>query len=70
MLRKKAEPVLEGERQEMADIDDFGGLALDDGRAEHAGIVADDLDVEAVLNDVDDLVDHQRHRAHAVGEHQ
>ena len=58
-----AEPVLEGERQEMADVDDLGRLALDDGRAEHAGIVAGDLDVEAVLDDVDDLVDHQRHRA-------
>ena len=31
-----AEPVLEGERQEMADVDDLGRLALDDRRAEHA----------------------------------
>ena len=65
-----AEPILEGERQEVADIDDFGGLALDDGGAEHAGIVAGDLNVEAVFDDVDDLVDHQRHRAAAVREHQ
>ena len=65
-----AEPVLEGERQEVADIDDFGRLALDDGGAEHAGIVAADLNVEAVLDDIDDLVDHQRHRAGAVREHQ
>ena len=65
-----AEPVLEGERQEVADVDDLGRLALDDGGAEHAGIVAADLDVEPVLDDVDDLVDHQRHRAGAVGEHQ
>src|SRR5665647_736509 len=35
-----AEPVLEGERQEVTDVDDFGGLSLDDGGAEHAGIVA------------------------------
>ena len=54
----------------MTDVDDFGGLSLDDGGAEHAGIVAADLNVEAVLDDVDDLVDHQRHRAGAVREHQ
>ena len=34
------------------------------------GRVAADLDVEPVLDDVDDLVDHQAHRAAAVGEHQ
>src|SRR5665647_1718004 len=65
-----AEPVLEGERQEVPDIDDFGRLALDDGGAEHAGVFADDLDIEAVFDDVDNLVDHQRHRAVAIREHQ
>ena len=29
-----------------------------------------DLDVETVLDDVDDLVDHQPHGAAGVGEHQ
>ena len=42
----------------------------DHRRAEHAGAVAADLDVELVLDDVDDLVDHEAHRAAAVGEHQ
>src|SRR5450631_2242082 len=56
-----AEPILEGERQEVADVDDFGGLPLDDGGAEYAGIFAADLNVETILDDVDDLVDHQRH---------
>ncbi len=65
-----AEPVLEGERQEVPDIDDFGRLAFDDGGAEHAGIFAGDLDIEAVFDDIDNLVDHQRHRAVAIREHQ
>ncbi len=52
----------------MADIEDLGGLALDHGGAENAGLLARDLDVERVLDDVDDLVDHERHAAHAVGE--
>ena len=34
------------------------------------GRVAADLDVELVLDDVDDLVDHKAHRAAAVGEHE
>ena len=33
-------------------------------------LVAGDLDVEPLLDDVDDLVDHQPHRAAVVGEHQ
>ena len=32
------QPVLEGERQEVADVDDLGRLALDHRRAEHAGV--------------------------------
>src|SRR6266404_689958 len=43
-----AEPILERERQEVADVDDFGRLALDDRAAEHAGGLAADLDVELV----------------------
>src|SRR5580700_4753789 len=46
-----AEPVLERERQEMADVDDLGGVALDHRRAEHAGHAARHLDVELVLDD-------------------
>ena len=65
-----AEPVLEGERQEVADVDDLGRLALDDRGAEDARHVAADLDVEPVLDDVDDLVDHEAHRASGIGEHQ
>ena len=33
-------------------------------------LAAGDLDVEPLLDDVDDLVDHQTHRAAVVGEHQ
>ena len=33
-------------------------------------LAARDLDVEPLLDDVDDLVDHQPHRAAVVGEHQ
>ena len=65
-----AEPVLEGERQEMTDIDDLGRLALDHRRAEHARHVAADLDVEPLLDDVDDLVDDEAHRASGIGEHE
>ena len=66
----RAEPVGERQRQEMADVDHFGGVALDHGRAEDAGTVACHLDVEPLLDDVDDLVDHEPHRAAVVGEHQ
>ncbi len=65
-----AEPVLECERQEMADVDDLGRLSLDDRGAEDARHVAADLDIEPVLDDVDDLVHDQAHRAARVGEHQ
>ena len=34
------------------------------------GRVARQLDIEPLLDDVDDLVDHQPHRAALVGEHQ
>ena len=34
------------------------------------GVSLADLDVEPVLDDVDDLVDHEAHRAAGVGEHQ
>src|SRR6185437_15622252 len=55
---------------EVADVDHFGGLALDHGGAENAGLLARDLDVQLLLDDVDDLVDHEPHRAAVVGEHQ
>ena len=32
--------------------------------------LAGDLDVQPLLDDVDDLVDHEPHRAAVVGEHQ
>ena len=66
-----AEPVLEGERQEVADIDDLCRLALHDGRAEHTHrFAAADLDIEPLLDDIDDLVDDEAHRTSGVGEHQ
>ena len=40
------------------------------GRAERAGALAADLNVERLLDDVDDLVDGKAHRPVAVGEHQ
>ena len=46
------------------------GLALDHGGAEDAGLSLGDLDVEALLDDVDDFVDHERHRAALVGKDQ
>ena len=54
----------------MADVDHFGGLALDHGGTENAVRLAGDLDVQPLLDDVDDLVDHEPHRAAVVGEHQ
>ena len=41
-----------------------------DRRAERAGALAADLDVERLLDDVDDLVDGKPHRPVAVGKHQ
>ena len=64
------EPVGKRHRQEVADVDHLGGLALDHGRAENALAGAGDLDVQLLLDDVDDLVDHEPHRAAVVGEHQ
>ena len=66
----RREPVGERHRQEVADVDHLGGLALDHGRAENAVAGAGDLDVQPLLDDVDDLVDHEPHRAAVVGEHQ
>ena len=43
---------------------------LIDRRADDARRVAADLDVELVLDDVDDLVDHEAHGAPAIGEHE
>src|SRR6476660_8101352 len=63
-------PILEGERQEMADVDNLGRMTPDNGGAEHAWILTRNLNVEVVIDNVDDLVDHQRHRAASVGEHQ
>ena len=64
------EPVGKGHRQEVADVDHLGGLALDHGRAQNAVLGARNLDGEALLDDVDNLVDHQAHGAAVVGEHQ
>ena len=65
-----AEPVLKSLRQEVSDIDDLSGVALDHGIAEQAGTIACHLDVELVLDDVDDLVDHKSHGAAVRREHQ
>src|SRR5215211_1602904 len=65
-----AEPILERERQEMTDVDDFRRLALHHGGADDAGNLACNLDVELLLDDVDDLVDHQTHRTSSIREHQ
>ena len=65
-----AKPILEGLRQEVTDVDDFGRMSLDHGIAEHARTVAADFDLELVLDDVDDLVDHKPHGAALIGEHQ
>ena len=54
----------------MADVDHFRRLPLDDRGAENALLATRDLDVETLLDDVDDLVDHESHRAAVVGEHQ
>ena len=54
----------------MADVDHLGGLALDHGGAQNAVLAAGDLDVEPFLDDVDDLVDHEPHRAAVIGKHQ
>src|SRR5262249_25293923 len=64
------EPVLEGEWQEMADIDDLGCLTADNRATKHARIFARDLDVEFIFDNVDNFVDHQSHGAAAVGKHQ
>ncbi len=65
-----AEPIGKGLRQEMADVDDLGGVALDHRVAEHAGAFARHFDVEPILDDIDDLIDHEAHGAAAIGEHQ
>ena len=54
----------------MTDVDDLGRFAFDHSRTENAGLLARDFDIECVLDDVDDLVDHERHAANAVGENQ
>src|ERR1700761_2125268 len=54
----------------MANVDHFGRLPLDDGGAENTFARSSHLDVEALLDDVDDLVDHEPHRTTVVGEHQ
>src|ERR1700733_1373868 len=49
------EPVGERHREEVTDIDHFGGLALDYGGAENAFLGTGNLDVQLLLDDVDDL---------------
>ncbi len=54
----------------MGDIDHFGRLTLDDRGTQNAGLAARQLDIEPLLDDVDDLVDHKSHGAALIGEHQ
>ena len=54
----------------MTDVEYLGGAAFDHGRAEHARSVARHFDVEPVLDDVDDFVDHNAHGTAGVREHQ
>src|SRR6266568_7134740 len=54
----------------VSDVDDLGGLAADHRAAERAGSLARHFDVQPVLDDVDDLVDCESHRAAAIREHQ
>ena len=49
-------PIFESQRHEMPDIQDFSGAAANDGRAQHAGLIAADPDVEVVFDNVDDLI--------------
>src|SRR4029079_15431824 len=42
----------------------------DDGRAQHARGVTCDLNVQIVIDNIDDFVDDERHRAATVGENQ
>src|SRR6516165_620859 len=64
------EPVVECEREEVADVEHLGGALADDGRAEEAGHLGGQLDLEPVLDDVDDLVDEQTHGPPVLGEYQ
>ena len=54
----------------MARIHDVGCVAVDDGGAEQARLVAADLDVELVADHVEDLVDHQADMLVAVAQYQ
>ena len=51
----------------MRNVDHLGGLALDHGRAEHARPIAAEFDLQPILDNVDDLVDQETHRAFLVG---
>src|SRR3546814_9572118 len=64
------EPVVESLGQEVAGVDDVGRLATDDRGADEAFALRRQLDVHALLDDVDDLLDHKAHSAVPVGEHQ
>ena len=61
-------PVFECQREEVPDVDDFGRMTSYNGRAEHTGVVTTDLDVQAIVDDVDNLVDDKRHGAAAIRE--
>jgi hypothetical protein len=54
-------PVRERKRQEMRDVDDFGRLTLDHGRADETRLFARKLNIEPVFDDVDNLVDDETH---------
>ena len=55
---------------EMRDVDDLDHRVGDPRRTDHAGRAAGDLDVEEVLDDVEDLVDHEADALAADAEHQ
>ena len=52
----------------MGDVDDLGRAVAHHGRADEIGTIGGELDIEAVVDDVDDLVDGETHRVLAVGE--
>src|SRR6266851_3820008 len=63
-LAMRAEPIVEGEREEIAGIDDVRRLSGDDRTPD----IAAPLDRELLLDDVENLVDDEAHRVLAIGE--
>src|SRR5262249_17246792 len=65
-----SKPVFEREGEEVPDGNDLSRMTLYNWRPEHTGIVTPDLDVQVILDDIDDLIDDERHRPVAVREDQ